>query len=87
MNKKVIIISFTFAPSNKIGARRWTKFSKYFLKKGIDFQVITSKTNIGESFLNELKLIKDRIHPISFNYPIFLSIDPTKFRQKLFGRL
>lgn len=87
MNKKVIIISFTFAPSNKIGARRWTKFSKYFLKKGIDIQVITSKTNIGEFFFNELKLIKDRIHPISFNYPIFLATDPKKIRQKLLYRL
>ena len=87
MNKKVIIISFNFAPSNKIGARRWTKFSKYFLKKGLDIQVITSKTNIGESFLNELKLINDRIHPISFNYPIFLSINPKKLRQKLLYRL
>ena len=50
-----------------ISSDGFTFFTNYTSKKGIDIQVITSKTNIGQFFFNELKLIKDRIHPISFN--------------------
>ena len=41
-NKKIIIISYFFAPANMMGAIRMTKISKYLFKKGYDISVITS---------------------------------------------
>lgn len=42
MKKKIIIISYHFHPSSKIGAKRWSKFSRYLTKGEYDVEVITS---------------------------------------------
>lgn len=43
--KKIVIISYFFAPANMIGAVRMTKLAKYFVKKSYDVEVITSPNN------------------------------------------
>lgn len=43
--KKIVIISYFFAPANMIGAVRMTKLAKYLNKKGYDVQVFTSPNN------------------------------------------
>ncbi|MTD30766.1 glycosyltransferase [Planomicrobium sp. YIM 101495] len=58
--KKVLIVSYLFAPENAIGAVRPTKLAKYFLKEGHKIDVITTsnKKNIDKRSLDDLKGIK-----------------------------
>lgn len=41
--RKILIISYTFPPQGGVGGRRWAKFVKYFVRAGIDVQVIASE--------------------------------------------
>ena len=71
MKKKVLVISYTFHPSNEIGGRRWTKFVRLFLKHhNIDVKIITSKYNKVEVTVNDIP--SSLIEKISFNYFQFL---------------
>jgi len=87
MSKKVLIISYTFPPSNKIGGRRWVKFAKYFIKNGLDVQVITSKNTPKNGWIKDLEYVKSNIQEISFNYPYYLGIKPKNFFQKIMYRI
>ena len=87
MPKKILIISYTFPPSNKIGGRRWVKFAKYFVKDGLDVQVITSKNIPENGWMKDLEYIKSNIHEISFKYPFYLGINPKSLGQKIMYRL
>lgn len=65
MKKKIIIISYHFHPSSKIGAKRWSKFSRYLTKGEYDVEVITSseqnnnKTGWNdESIFNSLNITR-----------------------------
>ena len=58
MSKKVLIISYTYPPSNKIGGRRWAKFAKYFLKNKNDVWIITSKNKNQFGWPNDHKYLK-----------------------------
>lgn len=44
-NKKILIISYFYAPANAIGAVRMTKISKYLNEKGYNVTVVTSTNN------------------------------------------
>lgn len=70
-----------------IGGRRWVKFSKYFIKNGLDVQVITSKNKDDNAWLGDLKYFKNNIDSISFNYPSYLGISPKNYFEKLMYRL
>ena len=77
VDKKVIIVCFTFPPVPGIGGRRWAKFSKYLLRNNIDVQVVTAnqsykKPSDWTNDITELKSQK-RINNFDFNYPHFLS--------------
>lgn len=66
--KKILIISYHFAPENNIAAIRWSKFSKYLHKLG-DYKIdIITKSNIGlidstlieiDSYINKYFYIKE----------------------------
>lgn len=83
MTKKLLIISYTFPPSNKVGGRRWAKFAKYLLRKNVDFKVLTSKNTDENGWVEDLEILKDRIDPISFNYPFYLGIVPNNLYEKI----
>ena len=70
MSKKILIISYTFPPSSKVGGRRWVKFAKYFVKNNNDVRIITSKNKNESGWLKDYDYLKPRITEISFNYPI-----------------
>ena len=82
MKKKVLVISYTFHPSNQIGGRRWTKFVRLFLKHhNIDVKIITSKYNKVEVTVNDIP--SSLIEKISFNYFQILGIVPRTFLEKI----
>lgn len=58
INNKVLVLSKLFAPNNTIGARRWSKFAKYFIRKNIEVHVLTSA---GGNTKNESYWFKDYI--------------------------
>ena len=82
MQKKLLVISYTFPPSNKVGGRRWSKFSKYLIKSNIDVRILTSYNNIGEQWEQDLLDLKDKIDFINFNYPKHLGIYPLSIFHK-----
>lgn len=82
MQKKLLVISYTFPPSNKVGGRRWSKFSKYLIKSNIDVRILTSYNNIGEQWEQDLLDLKDKIDFINFNYPKYLGIYPLSIFHK-----
>ena len=48
MNKKVLIVCYSFPPYPGIGGRRWAKFSKYIKLLGTEVFVISSKNPFNE---------------------------------------
>jgi len=82
MQKRLLVISYTFPPSNKVGGRRWSKFSKYLIKSNIDVRILTSYNNIGEQWEQDLLDLKDKIDFINFNYPKHLGIYPLSIFHK-----
>ena len=55
--KKILIVSYLFAPYNTIGAIRPTKIAKYLTVQGVSVDVITGlpKNNIDEKLKNDIK--------------------------------
>lgn len=80
MQKKLLVISYTFPPSNKVGGRRWSKFSKYLIKSNVDVKILTSTDNIGEEPTYDFKNLKDQI---DFNYPKYLGVNPSNIFEKV----
>ena len=46
MPENILVLSYKFPPYEKIGARRWAKFAKYFVNKGYTVHVITNNWKI-----------------------------------------
>ncbi len=53
--KKLLVVSYLFAPTSVIGAIRWTKMSKYLSRMGYEIDVITTSAKVPEDKL----LIRD----------------------------
>ena len=87
MSKKILIISYSFPPSRKVGGRRWVKFAKYFVKSNNDVRIITSKNKNESGWIRDYNYLKSRITEISFNYPYYLGIIPKNLNQKVLYRL
>lgn len=65
--KKVLIISYLFAPKSAIGAIRWTKIAKYLGQRGIITDIIT-RTEHGftdDLLENDLAKINGKIHRVA----------------------
>jgi len=56
--KKILIISYLFAPMATIGAVRWTKIAKYLTQMGYDISVLTTSARAAEDEL----LVRDARH-------------------------
>jgi len=84
MQKRLLVISYTFPPSNKIGGRRWSKFSKYLIKNNVDIRILTSSDNIGEELTHNFENLIDLI---DFNYPKYLGINPSNMLEKFLYKL
>ena len=84
MQKKLLVISYTFPPSNKVGGRRWSKFSKYLIKSNVDIKILTSNNNRGEEITTGFENLKDQI---DFNYPKYLGINPSNIFEKFLYKL
>tara|TARA_B100000768_G_scaffold103512_1_gene96229 strand:+ start:1054 stop:2292 length:1239 start_codon:yes stop_codon:yes gene_type:complete len=80
MQNKLLVISYTFPPSNKVGGRRWSKFSKYLIKNNVDVRILTSSDNSGEEITTDFENLKDQI---DFNYPKYLGINPSNILEKI----
>ena len=49
--KKLLVVSYLFAPASVIGAIRWTKMSKYLARMGYEVDVITTSAKVPEDKL------------------------------------
>jgi len=77
--KRLLIISYFFAPKNEIGAVRLSKFTKYLVRLGWEVDVITFKANpflqlesTIDTTLECEELNRAKIHNLEF--PMFLNI-------------
>jgi len=73
--KKILIISYFFAPMNEIGAIRVTKMANSLSKKGWDVEVLTSipnKYQKHESTNDSTLIIEKNIKVTAVPFPIFL---------------
>jgi len=84
MQKRLLVISYTFPPSNKVGGRRWSKFSKYLIKSNVDIRILTSNDNSGDEITTDFENLKDQI---DFNYPKYLGINPSNIYEKFSYKL
>lgn len=85
MNKKVLIICYTFPPYPGIGGRRWAKFAKYLNRQGVDVAVIAAKKSLNSRSLWE-KDIQEFVNKIDFlpsHYPDILTRIPQSFLEKI----
>jgi glycosyltransferase involved in cell wall biosynthesis len=69
MNKKVLIISYTFPPSSGIGGRRWAKFGKYLEREGFKVFVLAAQNRelVDSPWLNDIVNLK--IYTFKSIYP------------------
>jgi len=82
--KNVLIISYTFPPSNGIGGRRWAKFAKYLTKNNINTTILTIKNSDGKETSPWDNDIKDfDIRYIDSNYPSIIETIPQTFVNKV----
>ncbi|MEH7255748.1 hypothetical protein V7111_26940, partial [Neobacillus niacini] len=56
--KKILIVSYLFAPENAIGAIRPTKIAKFLSEKAYDITVITSSNKLKHDSMLEKDLSK-----------------------------
>lgn len=85
MNKKVLIICYTFPPYPGIGGRRWAKFAKYLNRQGVDVAVIAAKKSLNSRSLWE-KDIQEFVNKIDFltsHYPDILTRIPQTLLEKI----
>lgn len=88
-NKKVLIVSPSFPPSNGIGGRRWAKFAKYLFRIGVDIRVIavSSKQKTASFWEKDIAEIKKKVIRLESNYPDVLKLRKLNFIQKLNYRI
>lgn len=91
MNKKILIVCYTFPPNDGIGGRRWAKFAKYLHRKGIDVKVIAATHDTGRKSLwnDDIKELKkeNRIKYLPSGFPKVLNSYPETIIDKINYRL
>jgi glycosyltransferase involved in cell wall biosynthesis len=85
MNKKVLIVCYSFPPYPGIGGRRWAKFAKYLYRNGYNVNVISSKNKADENsqWKTDIEEYSNNIDYIESNYPFYLGINPKTIYEKI----
>lgn len=87
MNKKVLIVCFTFPPHSGIGGRRWAKFAKYLHRQGVEVVVLTAKRRRSQKqslWTDDIKdLNKENIYTYRHFYPEVLQQTNLTFFEKV----
>ena len=75
--KNILLISYAFLPSNEVGARRWSKFSKEMISQGYSIDLITfyNKNEITTSYdsskyVSSKTILKNRYPEVLYDYPL-----------------
>ena len=74
--KNILIISYLYSPSEKIGAQRWTKIGNELIKKKHNISILS--TNNGEKLNDNHSFFKSK------NLSKILRSNPVKFHEKFF---
>jgi hypothetical protein len=76
LKKKILLISYAFHPSKKVGARRWSKFSKEMTSQGYSLDLITfSDKNVitssydSSKYISSKTILKNRYPKVLNDYP------------------
>lgn len=90
-NKQVLIIAFFFPPVEKVGGRRWAKFSKYLHRKGYNVKVLsTSYPNKNNCpWINDVLFLKDEVVRMKLPQRYFFHrvMQPKTVLGKIFYRI
>lgn len=89
MNKRVLIISYTFPPAPGIGGRRWAKFAKYLKRRGHIVKIIAASPKGKElsEWAADGNELRNDVYFIDSSYPESLGISPQSLKEKLRYRL
>jgi glycosyltransferase involved in cell wall biosynthesis len=72
MEKKVVIVSYTFPPSHGIGGRRWAKFAKYLNRNGAAVKILTFSTGDGSNWNHDVSEYKNLVDKLDPKQPFYL---------------
>jgi len=88
MSTDILLLSYKFPPFEGVGARRWAKFSKYFVKKDFDVHVITTKWNSkGEkSWVNDV-IGNEHIKITALRTPFHFLLSKSVFLNKVVTKI
>ncbi len=89
MDKKVLLICFSFPPNKGIGGRRWAKFAKHLAQEGYEVNVICKQAANSErsEWTQDTLSPNIKVYPLSARYPKILTGIPQSFFQKLEYRI
>ncbi len=89
MDKKILVICYSFPPNKGIGGRRWAKFAKHLAEAGYAVEVICKQPEKNE----KSEWTEDTLHPniqlhhLPAKYPSLLNKVPQSFAQKVAYKL
>lgn len=89
MNKKILIVCYSFPPFPGIGGRRWAKFAKYFAENGVECHVISAfNYSKSKSIWNaDTDNPNIKIHPLKFRFQYWMGLYSSSFSYRIFSKL
>ncbi len=87
MNKKVLIVCYSFPPNPGVGGRKWAKKSKYFLKNGWEVHVLLKKPLAGDISPWTSDTHGCILHFLDPCYPDILNKNPKNIFEKIKYRI
>ena len=85
LDKKLLILSYTFPPFSGIGGRRWTKLAKFLARKGWQIYVIAAKLDVEKNspWIKDIQHENIKVYFIPTYYPSILTKTPKRLTQKI----
>ena len=82
---RLLIICFTFPPHDGIGGRRWSKFTKYLIRSGIDCFVLAAKKSgkRNSHWVKDIEGFVNKIEYVKPPYPSPLTVNPFSLIDKI----
>lgn len=89
MDKKILLICYSFPPNRGIGGRRWAKFAKHLAQEGFQVDVICKSPEVGEKseWTSDTIHPSIHLHPLPAKYPELLNKVPQNFIEKVSYKL